>query len=763
MKKIICICMLFFAAVQSFSASMIATTVSGYVKDASNGEALIGANVFFKDTYLGCSSNNSGYFVIPDIPAGKYTLVVSMLGYKMYYKNITINRGQNIQQNVILEEEPLLTEEIVVTADSVPTVEKLFRKSISKIEMSPQQLKRVPQIAEADLMRTLVTLPGIVPLSDYSSALYVRGGTPDQNLILLDGTDVYNPEHAFGLFSTFNTDAIKHVEIHKGGFGPEYGGRLSSVLDVTNLDGNREEFECSTSISMLSAKTTMQMPVGKKGSVSGSIRRTYFDKTVAKVIDDIPDYYYWDGNFKAFYEINKNNKLTLSTYGGRDALDLVFNNNSTEQTGFLYDWGNKTGSAKWTHIFSPQLFSNFWITGSEFTSNFDMDFIELQEINDLNDVTIKGNLEYYYSQQMAVKFGFEQKFLNNEYEFSGEHTNTIRIKSKPEHSVGYGKIEWTPTPLINIETGLRYNYFRSDEIFQNVEPRFSAKYRITDKANIKAATGVYYQYLHHVPRFLFADIWTTSNKFQKPSKAIHFILGYQQELAKDIEFEVETFYKDYKNLYSYNENIAADVTAIEYDEEGLPIYTQTEGVFNRADGCSYGFELLVRKNFGRINGWVGYSLSRTEYQFDVLNQQRWFAPRHDRTSTLNVVANYNKKMAGGKWTFGFNFVYSSGQPFTEPGSAYYISSSPMAPIPFVEYAPTQINNIRFPYYARLDISIAYLKQYSNWSLEPYLQIYNVGNRRNVWFVDYDYDNGVPDFEEIYMLPILPTIGFNIRF
>ena len=250
-------------------------TINGFVYDAANGEALIGANIFIRELNLGAGSNLSGFYVIPKIMSGKFELIVSYVGYKSQTLIVTLNKNETKRIDIYLNPEAILGEEVVVTGDSVRTIEKLFNKPVSKIELSPVQLGRVPQVVESDLLRTLQSLPGIVPVSDFSSAIYVRGGTPDQNLFLLDGTDVYNPEHAFGLFSTFNMDAIKKVEVYKGGFSAEYGGRLSSVINVTNNDGNRNEFEGKVSFSLLSLSTTLQTPIGSIGSLSGSLRRTY--------------------------------------------------------------------------------------------------------------------------------------------------------------------------------------------------------------------------------------------------------------------------------------------------------------------------------------------------------------------------------------------------------------------------------------------------------------------------------------------------------
>jgi hypothetical protein len=279
---------LIIACTTLFAQDKKPATLSGFVYDIDDGEALIGANVYLENTTIGGSTNLSGYYVIPNIPIGQHIIICEYMGYQKFRKQITIHAGSDMKQSINLQEDFLETEVITVTADSQRTIERLYDKPISTVLLSPRQIQSVPQVAEADLLRTLQTLPGVVPIYDFSSALYVRGGTPDQNLYLLDGTDVYNPEHMFGLFSTFNSEAIKHVELSKGGFGAEHGGRLSSVLDVTNLDGNRQEFEGTASISLLSVKTTLQTPLGNLGSLSGSLRRTYFDKTIAPFVDEVP-------------------------------------------------------------------------------------------------------------------------------------------------------------------------------------------------------------------------------------------------------------------------------------------------------------------------------------------------------------------------------------------------------------------------------------------------------------------------------------------
>ncbi len=754
---------------------ILAQTISGFVIDKSNTEALIGANVYLDSLYIGSSTNNSGYYVIADVPPGRHTLVANYLGYKTFKTTIDM-RGKAIKLNIILEPQLLETETIVVRGDSIPLIEKLYEKEVSQVQLSARQINAIPQIAEADLLRSLQTLPGIQPLSDFSSALYIRGGTPDQNLFLLDGTDVYNPEHAFGLFSTFNTDAIKQVSLSKGGFGAEYGGRLSSIVDVTNLDGNRKHFEGKAGISLLAARTTLQMPIGANGSLSASLRRTYFDQTVGRYLKDIPDYYFYDGNIKAFFELGANDKLTLSTYGGRDVLSWVFGGSSGDDgVGFGYNWGNTTASAKWTHVFTPQLFGNFWVTYSRFSSYLNFDGFNASEDNLLTDLTFKADMEYHYNNDLNFRFGIDQKNFDVSY-VNLAPGREVRASTSPAFYSFYGQADWQVTPLLQVETGLRMNILKGDTTLADLAPRLTLKYRLSDRMVFKLATGQYYQYLHRIPRFLIADIWTASGKNIKQSSSRHIIAGLQSDLGWDIQLEAEAFYKTYRDIYSFDQNFLTELKASYYNDKNEPVFTSANGLLNRGDGWSRGFELTLRRETGPLTGWIGYAYSRTSYTQDGINSGRPFAPRHDRTHTVNVVANlqldrlwnrgnpaYRAPRDSSRWNLGINAVYASGQAYTEPGSAYWIASTPDAPFRDVAFAPTQINQVRLPYYARLDISLTWKLVYKSWNMAPYLQVFNIGNRKNVWFATYDFVDDAPSLEEQYMFPFLPTLGVNFEF
>jgi len=778
MKKIILVFIFIFFSINFAQENN--SSINGFVYDKTTGEALIGANVFIQSLNRGAVSNISGFYVIPKLASGNYEVKFSYVGYKSILLKINLKNGEEKKLNVFLEQDIIQGKEILVKADSTRVIEKLFNKPVSNIQLSPTQIQRVPRFIEADLLRTLQSLPGIVPLSDFSSAIYVRGGTPDQNLFMVDGTDVYNPEHAFGLFSTFNTDAIKNVEVFKGGFGAEYGGRLSSVINITNNDGNRNFFEGKASLSLLSLSSTFSGPIGDFGSISGSIRRTYLDQTIAKWVDGIPDYYFVDGNLKAFFDLSNSNKLSVSYFGSKDNLNFVLDKNRPESIGFDYIWGNQTGSVNLRSIFASNIFGNFWITYSHFNSFFDFEDVGVKEDNQINDLTFKGNIEYFFSENFDFKFGFEQKNAHGglKQNFPGgivDASKTRRLYSF------YSSTTWKPSLLWNIEFGLRGDYFKSDKIFRNIDPRLNIKFRMSENANLKFSTGSFHQYANRIPRLFFVSIWTTADSFVNGSSSNHYILGYERALGEKFELEVESYYKTYKDIYAYNQNYIVDVVPSEYTNENVPVYNNQKNLFTRGDGNSFGIEFLIRKEVGAISGWISYSYSKTLYNFDGINQGKSFIPRHDRTHAINLVANVdlnnfmneiNNKPFEKKdkqWLLGLNFTFFSGQPITLPSSVYLFTQFPdweQNKNSLATY-PSTINAFNLPYYSRLDFSLTYEIYYDGWMLSPYLQVFNMFNRKNVWFIQYKNEivNGKvkQKIENVNMFPILPSIGVTIKF
>ena len=773
---LICLCVAF---------SQGTHTLSGFVYDKSNHESLIGVNVYIQELGLGNITNNEGYYVITDIPEGTYTVTVDYIGYRTLNQSFKFNGEKHLKKNFFISENTMSSEVVDVVADAdKKKIEVMFDKPISKIEMSAKTIEQIPQVVEADLLRSLQTLPGITSVSDFSSAIYVRGGTPDQNLYLIDGADVYNPEHAFGLFSTFNTDAIKNAELFKGGFTAEYGGRLSSVLDVINIDGNREEFEGTATVSLLAARTTLQFPLGSKGSISASIRRTYFDKVLGGTIKEIPNYYFYDGNIKAFYSINEKNTVSLSFFGGKDDLDQKLNKNSSTSSSFLYNWGNKSGSLKWTHIFAPNLYSNIWINASRYDSEFNLFDGIVTEKNRINDLTFKGTFVYDYSQYFQFKLGAEQKNIDGTYKQQFPD-GQVDVPFDRKQYTGFVSASWKPNVRWDIEAGARYTHFDSEKQFSDIGPRLSIKYKYDEQTNLKLSTGRYFQYLHRIPRMFFADIWTSADKYQDQSSSDHYIAGLQRTfLDGKYDIEVEGYYKTYKNIYRFD-RFTYDMKTDTYTPDGKPIYSSTDGLFHRGDGNSYGVEFIARKNKGFLTGWLGYTYSKTEHTFDGINKENAYAPRHDKSHLINAVVNLNYtrwnastdkralEKGESEWIYGINFIYSSGQPITVPSSMYHTNKIP-GQIDFGDsfnLYPSKINSFRLPAYIRMDVSVKYKLNYNGWSMMPYLQVFNIGNRKNVWFINYSLEaeqkNGkqvfVQKVEKTTMFPLLPTLGVTFNF
>ncbi|MHB8853879.1 MAG: TonB-dependent receptor [Ignavibacteriaceae bacterium] len=762
------------------------STVSGYVYDKETGESLIGANAYISGSQLGNTTNTSGYFVISDIPVGKQKLIVSYIGYNSFEKELALNGKQQFLK-IYLVPTAYKFGDVLVKGDSMKLADKLFAKPLSTIEMNARQVNQIPKVVEADLLRALQTMPGITSLSDFSSAIYVRGGTPDQNLYLVDGAEIYNPEHAFGIFSTFNTNAIKRVDVSKGGFGAEYGGKLSSVIDVTNLDGDRKKVEGNFNLSLIAANLTLQMPLGSFGSLSGSFRRTYIDQTYSKFIKNLPAYYFYDGNLKGFFQLGDRDNLTASYFGSKDNLDFQINNTSPQSPHVLYNWGNTIGSINWEHLFSDKIFSRFMISNSNYGSNFSFNQSQpIEETNTLTDYTAKGSVDYYINNKLNLKTGVEYKHLNLLYRYDWS-SGLADINNNAEEINAYTSLLWKPDPVWDIEAGFRFNKFTSDKTFVDNEPRFSIKYRLSESSSLKFATGLYDQYLDSIQRLFISSIWVSADKNINSSSATHFIFGYEKQVSNFFVFEAETYLKNYKNLYIFNQNLNADIAPSYYETNGNPVYTSTKNLFTRGDGKSYGLELMLRKDIGAVTGWIAYSLSQTKYTFDGINQGNAFEPRQDRTSVLNFVLNGNVNdifsgnwngneiKRSSNWVLGLSFIYTSGQPITVPSSAYFVNSLPAwdsygtgsNDLPSYKLYPGAIDTYRLPAYIRMDVSITWVKDYGTWTLSPYLQIFNIGDRKNVWFISYSSNvtNGaiVQNVSTVNELPFLPSLGVTIKF
>ncbi len=763
-------------------------TISGFTYDKKTGETLIGASIslFGKGIKTGAYSNNSGYFVITNIPPGKYTINVSYVGYDSYKNIITIGEKSSGLLKFYLTQSAYKAGEILVLGDSINVSERAFERQVSSLNMTQQQVNAIPKVVVPDLLRALQSMPGITALSDFSSAVYVRGGTPDQNLYLIDGAEIYDPEHAFGIFSTFNTDAIKKVEVYKGGFGPQYDDRLSSVIDVIDDEGNRNNMQGVFDLSLIAANLTLQIPLGSLGSISGSIRRTFIDQTIAKWDTLIPPYYFYDGNVKAFLQLGDKDNLTLSYFKSGDNLNFTTDQSNPQSPSIYINWGNTLGSLNWKHLFSDKLFSSTYLTYSGFSSAFNMrESASISESNPLNDYTAKEALTYYYSNELTLDAGAEYKKVDLSYNNSSS-SGVVDISGNTHETSAYINAEWQPDPLWQIQGGFRFEQFLSDTTYMHLDPRLSVKYKLTLNSSIKFAAGIYHQYMTAVERPFAPDIWAPTDKNIYDSQVSQFILGYEQQIGNIFDFETEVYYKNYKNIYIYNYNVGADISPSYYDGN-TPVYTSSKDVFIRGNEKAYGLELLLRKDVGAVTGWIGYTLSGAKDIFDGVNQGKSFVPQQERTSVINFVLNGNvnsifsgrwneqPEESSSSWILGLNFIYTSGQPITLPSSTYFVNTLPAwdnynatgQKLPSYKLYPGNIDSYRLPAYIRLDLSITWKKNFGTWSIAPYFQVFNIGNRKNVWFINYtsNEQNGaiVQSVSTVNQLPFLPSLGVTVKF
>ena len=742
-------------------------TISGFVKDAANSETLIAVNIFIKESMLGAITNKGGYYIINNVPIGRFTVVFSYIGYDRNEVIVNITNNKQSIINVSLQPKVIEIQKIIVVSERISKDNDV---KTSSIRLNARTLKNTPQMAEPDLMRTLQMLPGVLTLSEFSSGLYVRGGTPDQNLILLDGTEVYNVNHLFGIFSTFDIDAVKDVELIKGGFPAEYGGRLSSVLDITNRNGNQKEFEGKAAIGLISAKTTLQGPIGK-GAWFFSGRRTYIDyiinaaekKAHGKAKDElnlIPDYYFYDAHFKLYQDLSHKDKLAFTFYKGQDVLNFSY-----DPFAFIFQWGNNAVTGKWTHIFNKKLYTNFYATISNYKVLIDRDdvFITGRIENIVRDITFKINTEYFITNSHIAKVGFEyknidsdflQRFNKQEYLFNGGGT----------HLSTYVQHNWDVTPLLKLQYGCRLNTYVPDIFINtfnqaryqgnsrtNIEPRVSFRYRLSDNVTLKGSYGRYFQYINIVPfgnaDFSFLDVWFPSDNSYEPGKAYHYIAGMETQLPFAISFDTEIYYKQMNHLFEFNPNTNEVMSG--------------KDLFFAGEGFAYGIDLYLEKKVGEFSGWISYFLGKTRRKFPDINKGKEYYPKYDRRNSISIVGIYkiNKR-----WSANFAWTYGTGQAFTQAVGHYqmqYLNRN-------IWYVIGEDKNTsRLPAYHRMDIGVRYERKVSKFNLNKwsfYLQIFNLYNRRNIWFRNVDFtEDMTPEVLEVKMLPLVPTFGLELYF
>lgn len=722
-------------------------SISGYIKDKQSGETLILANVAIENTTLGASSNTSGYYTITDLKPGTYTILCSYIGYKKFTKTITLAPDQHLRLDIALSPVNLRLQDIIVESKA----EKDDNRNIGTTNVSTKLIKQIPSVLEADVFRSIQLLPGVKSASDFSSGLYIRGGSPDQTLILLDGTTVYNPTHFFGFFSTFNPDAIKNVRLYKGGYPAKYGGRLGSVLAIYNKDGNRNKTEGTVSLGLLASRASIEGPYSKKGSYMLAFRRSTLEPVLAilrQSIDNIPTkFYFWDLNGKINMDATKNNKFSLAFYSGEDNVAFPFATDA--QINLQY--GNRTFSSKWTHIFSQKVFSNLTVTGSHYFNypSFNIASTPFKRTNLVYDASARGDLQYIPNSHHNVETGFWSGILTLKLKdhFNGQNVFSSRILSR--YASVYLQDTWTPTEKWKFVGGIRLNTFSKGN-YTRLAPRISAEYKASDKIRLQAAYGRYDQYLTLVSNQAFSgfDTWLTTGPGVPPSWGDQFVLGTKTSPFKNIEFDVESYYRTMNELFELNPFLP-DASGLNYNQ-----------IFRFGSGYAYGIEFTLSKSVGRLNGYLGYTFSVTRRKFPNFNLDRFYPPKYDRENDIKLILNYQLSQ---QWKVTSVFDYATGQAYTRPLGRTVVNT-PFNVNGDQVFTVGRVNASRLPAYNRLDFGFSRTGTFfGRGSAEWQFQIINVYSHRNVWFYSYDFNKNPIKQNTVYMLPIIPSISYTLKF
>ena len=755
--------------------------ISGFISDSSSAEALIGANVILQETGQGMATDINGYYIIQDIAPGDYVLMVSYVGFKLKKEKLKISDGQSIKLDISLSEDVVKLTQIEVTA------EQIQRKSNiqpSKINLSPRMMKAAPALAEPDLFRTIQALPGVLTTSEFSTGLVIRGGNTDQNLILLDGVTVYNPSHLGGIFSNFIVDGVKEAELIKGAYNAEYGGRLSAVLNIISREGNQKKFEGKANLSLLSAQATFEGPF-YKGAWVFSGRRTYFDK-IFQNVPTIPPYYFYDIQSHIYTDLTSKDRLSLSFYNGVD--DLLF-----DTFGLAGRWGNRTVSAQYRRVFSEKLIGNFLYANSLFFTEFGLGGSNgLVSDNQIDDATVAANFSWFKSSMSTIKFGAQLKTLGFLYTNSFNDSLQFKINTKPKEFATYAKLKYSASEKLILEPGLRINLYDvySDSIFPDL--RFGMKYLLNDNRYLNFSVGNYHQFIatfqdDYNPNIL--DQWIAVDNSVSPAKSSQIVLGYEEYIKDLYKIQVEGYYKDIKNLFTFEESRATTDEAIS-DSVLSDIVTPS-------DGYAYGLELFAQKMSGKLSGWLAYtfSISRKSMNSIFYEKEEEYYNSWDRTHSFSALGNY---IFNNKWDMNWKLSLQSGQAYT-PIIGYYNQILPEGPDEVYRTIPGTRNSARYSPYSRLDLGIVYHTKLFGSKMDIYVQVINVLNRENIFRKSYnvgstyngldddgDWDedkhdangNGKPDVGEpnvdevdegrlqvndISLFPIIPTIGFSWEF
>jgi len=756
-------------------------TLSGYVKDQETGEALINANIFVQELSLAVQTNTYGFYSLT-VPQGSYTIIYNYAGYDNVMEQMQLieSRTFNAQMKNIA-----VNQEVEVRAKKED--DNVQSTDMGTLSLSVATIKKLPVLfGEVDILKALQLMPGVQSAGEGNSGFYVRGGGPDQNLILLDDAVVYNPGHLFGFFSVFNSDAVKNITLIKGSMPAQYGGRLSSVVDVSMKEGNNKEYHAQGGIGLIASRLTIEGPIQKnKGSFILSGRRTYIDvllKPFAKGSFSGSGYYFYDANLKANYTLGKKDHLYLSGYFGRDK--FTFKSAESDFNANI-PWGNSTATLRYNHLFSDRLFMNVSAIYNDYRFEFggEQSDFAIKMSSGIKDWNGKADFDYYAGNNHHIKTGFNytyHKFIPNQV--SG---NSGDVDFKPDntlikyaHEAGvYVSDEFDIGKVLKVTAGLRYSFFaqtgpythytydlneqKTDSTYYSngqvvksyggPEPRLNLRFRISDASSVKASAVRSYQYIHLITNngtTLPTDLWVPSTYYVKPQAAWQYSLGYFQNLLDNkLQTNVEVYYKKMKNQIEYRQG---------YTPTNLTRDQELDYVFG--NGEAYGAEFFINKTKGKFTGWIGYTLSWTYRKFPDLNNGERYPAKYDRRHDLSIVATYEHSK---KWTFSAVFIYGSGNAITLPTSYYFVEQQ-LVP----EYS--KLNAYRlFPYH-RLDLAATYTPKpqkqkglRGSWTFS----IYNVYSRQNPYFLYVDSRGNTTQglelkVKQVSIFPILPSITYN---
>ncbi|OYZ03005.1 MAG: TonB-dependent receptor [Sphingobacteriia bacterium 28-36-52] len=762
-------------------------TLNGYIKDGLSGETLIGANIVVKGSGKTVTSNNFGFFSIT-LTKGKYQLTCSYIGYQT--KELDLDLNNNTEQLIqLLPNSAIVLQDVTVSArrrdNNVKTAQ------MGKMELSVNTAKALPAfLGEVDILKTLQLMPGVRNAGEGNAGFYVRGGGPDQNLILLDDAVVYNTGHLFGFFSVFNSDAIKNVSLIKGGMPAQYGGRLSSVVDIAMKEGNNNKTQVDAGIGLIASRFSIQGPIkSKKSSFIVSARRTYIDAITKPLISKSSDfygsgYYFYDLNAKMNFQISEKDHLYISGYFGRDKFNF---NNAARSFKTLIDWGNATSTVRWNHVFNKKLFSNTTLVYNDYHFNLNgaQNDFNINLSSGIRDLTAKTDFDYYASPEHKLKFGVQfthHTFLPNIVSGNQDSVvftpNNASKKFAREWAV-YLQDDWEINSKLKLNLGLRYSLFQqtgkytnytrdnngnkldstvygSGQIVQQyggLEPRATLRYTLDETSSLKAGITRNLQYIHLVTNAgssLPTDLWVPSTLRVKPQLSWQYAAGYFKNFNNGMfETSLEVYYKTMENQ-------------VEYREGYTPSLKDPEEEFVFGRGWSYGAEFFINKVKGRLTGWIGYTLGWTWRKFPDLNQGQKYPSRYDRRHDLSVVANYT---INDKWKIAGVFVYGTGNAISVPERFYFIGG-------VLSQQYSGINAYRMRAYHRMDIAATYTpkpKKERKYTTNWVFSLYNAYSRANPYFLYFDQEgaaaNGTLNVsaKQVSLFPVLPSVTWNLKF